>query len=881
MDTTDTNMDLFNQWQGKIVPRAFNPGIVTLSYCVSFIGALSTLELINRRTSPKGVGNHAAVTMGGISIWSMHYLGNRAIEILDGQSQLQIAYSSGFTALSFFVPILVLVPAFVSAGSNKAVSWWRVTIGGSLAGAAVCGMHYLGNNSISNYLCEYSLPNVVGSAIIALVASNVALATFFVFRAAWTQSWWKRVICAIVLAGGVSGMHWVASTGTQYRLVKMTSMDNALSRNVTAIMIICLSIGACLIIASSSIYTARIVRRYATKAKQVTLAAAVFDKHGRILVTPDGLLPLEKITDSFPERSPSDTLTEAHPLFHWMFQATRNWSVLEPLARSTVAHLMALPKNNYDTIDGELKLVDSHGEVIERYDVVFKEMFTAAAYALAEKLKSPMSSLGVLWDHILATGSQGYSGLHRMDLGDEEKVSVRRTSGGHGSLMFVVRVVNNDREAENLQAAGYRFAEPHQVSGYIASSLRLKANEMETHIRSMSRYSRDPHGLIPGVHLGIFGVRARVQSQGFEVLVRSSARNMLPSVMLPLERLDAEQLEFLSRFDRTNTKSMLRMLENATGAKLTPHQKAFSNMLVDALTSLRTQVESGVFDEAMLICKPAELPCNTGAPASPAIRLATANTSDSEVPLPSQTCQMICLRAVIPIHLNATTKAVEFVPLNFFKVHQLMFAGSAYHLAFSRGVHRDIAPVVNTAAAFAVLHTGHPRKTSTSRRGLALFSRRSPSAAVDADGNPVPTSLSRSKSNGAASNRSSSTLKLWPGRHSMEQGAHSADEIDTVAGLGGIMVSQEVTVQVLNDDKVEHTTVPQSPSGWEHVPGIPLIGEASVPIVQHDQTGEIELKPMEHVGGHGGTNVVSSRGDKLGDVRTYVDDLFAICLSQR
>jgi len=46
-------------------------------------------------------------------------------------------------------------------------------------------------------------------------------------------------------------------------------------------------------------YSARVKQRYASKAQQVVLAAAVFDKSGRIMVNPDGLLPSENITDTF------------------------------------------------------------------------------------------------------------------------------------------------------------------------------------------------------------------------------------------------------------------------------------------------------------------------------------------------------------------------------------------------------------------------------------------------------------------------------------------------------------------------------------------------------------------------------------------------------
>lgn len=59
---TDADV-LFEQWKDQIVPRSFNGGFVTLSYVVSLIGAASTLELINRRTAPKGRVNQY-VTLG-------------------------------------------------------------------------------------------------------------------------------------------------------------------------------------------------------------------------------------------------------------------------------------------------------------------------------------------------------------------------------------------------------------------------------------------------------------------------------------------------------------------------------------------------------------------------------------------------------------------------------------------------------------------------------------------------------------------------------------------------------------------------------------------------------------------------------------------------
>jgi NO-binding membrane sensor protein with MHYT domain len=173
-----------------------------------------------------------------------HYIGNRATLLLNGEAELQIAYSAGVTVASFFVPIFVLLIAFFvvtgASTSGNQISWWRVSTAGTLSGSAICGMHYLGNASISNYRCTYLVAFVVASVIIAAVASTVALSLFFVFRSAWTNSWWKRIGCAVVLAGAVSGMHWCAVMGTRFTLVHVNSNRDLSSRNTTVIVTACL-----------------------------------------------------------------------------------------------------------------------------------------------------------------------------------------------------------------------------------------------------------------------------------------------------------------------------------------------------------------------------------------------------------------------------------------------------------------------------------------------------------------------------------------------------------------------------------------------------------------------------------------------------------------
>lgn len=60
-------------------------------------------------------------------------------------------------------------------------------------------------------------------------------------------------------------------------------------------------IGSCLTLLFLAVIGSRSKRQYADRAQQVVLASATFDHEGRLMVTPEGLLPCRKITNSYPE----------------------------------------------------------------------------------------------------------------------------------------------------------------------------------------------------------------------------------------------------------------------------------------------------------------------------------------------------------------------------------------------------------------------------------------------------------------------------------------------------------------------------------------------------------------------------------------------------
>jgi len=180
--------------------------------------------------------------MGGIAVWSMHFIGNRAVVLGNGDPAFQILYSSRYTVISFFLPVAVVFVAFGTTGAvNDNLSIVRLTLGGSLAGLGICGMHYLGQAGISNYDCIHNSICVVGAVVIAILASVGALVIFFVYRNSWNTAWWKRACCGLLLAAAVSGMHWVASIGTYYRLRAIDpDVPVVLSRSLLVVIVVIL-----------------------------------------------------------------------------------------------------------------------------------------------------------------------------------------------------------------------------------------------------------------------------------------------------------------------------------------------------------------------------------------------------------------------------------------------------------------------------------------------------------------------------------------------------------------------------------------------------------------------------------------------------------------
>ncbi|KAL4931598.1 uncharacterized protein BDV17DRAFT_256087 [Aspergillus undulatus] len=584
--------------------------------------------------------------MGGVGIWCMHFIGNRAIVLDNGDDRIQVLYSMSFTGVSFILPVCVLLAAFYAAGTSEKAGYTRILTGGVLTGGSVCGMHYVGQLGISNYKCSYQPGNVAGSAVIAIVASSAALAIFFRWRASWTNRWWRRMVCGCLLALAVSGMHWTAAVGTSYLdHDPSASRGGQLSRTQTVIICSVLACVACGILSACAITASGDHRRLRTQAQQLVLASVFFDPEGRIMVTPHALLPSRKIVDRYIGKTFSDDdLTRTHPAFLWAFRASRNWNLIKevvPYMRDRIelddaAHQRYIAKG-----------VDHEAELNAGFDELFKRHFCVAAHDLAEHVRQPLDDLGMLYDDVLTTSipSSRFS----------RAMGYSRLRAGKGQLMFTVRQLRK-QEASRLAASGFRFATVDNVTALLSDRMNVASGALEVHLKDMRDFAATSRNFEPGVHLTSFITRPTVHDR-FEVLTAKGAGNPLPSKTLRTKRLQASHLELISPMEGWPISTCLDWLDS-NKARSYKEANEFREDLMHAMSSLAISLPPDLNTVSRFSARPFIAPCRS------------TRMSDD------RTCMLLPFCTVGSLSTRVANSDYTFMPLRLFRIQQQVNSGA-------------------------------------------------------------------------------------------------------------------------------------------------------------------------------------------------------------
>ena len=191
---------------GQVLEPSYGVWMVILSFLIAVCGSLMALLCARRMFRRNGeldkaMSISAAVSLGGIGIWSMHFIGMVAYQL-----PVSIAYDVGLTLLSLVAAIVISGIALYLAGRGKQRSRRGGWMAGSiLAAIGVCAMHYLGMYAMNmRAAMEFDVMLVATSAAIAFLAAAAALwLAFHVTRFP------QMIVAALLMGIAVCSMHYV------------------------------------------------------------------------------------------------------------------------------------------------------------------------------------------------------------------------------------------------------------------------------------------------------------------------------------------------------------------------------------------------------------------------------------------------------------------------------------------------------------------------------------------------------------------------------------------------------------------------------------------------------------------------------------------------
>lgn len=193
------------------VTTSYDIGLVALSFAFAVIGSFVALSAAGKLFTNKGRINLSnlltiGVALGGVGVWSMHFIGMLALQMDVGSS-----YSMTETFASMLIAI-VATAASVAIAAKRPDSLPRLLVAGLFLGLSVVAMHYLGMFGLKIYgFITWNMALVGASMLIAVVAATAAL--WLAFNSPTIQ---RRVGASLVMGVAVCAMHYTGMTAADF-----------------------------------------------------------------------------------------------------------------------------------------------------------------------------------------------------------------------------------------------------------------------------------------------------------------------------------------------------------------------------------------------------------------------------------------------------------------------------------------------------------------------------------------------------------------------------------------------------------------------------------------------------------------------------------------
>ena len=192
--------------------------VVAASFFIASFASYVALDLARRvRTPDRGVARTwwacGSVAMG-TGIWCMHFVGMLAFKL-----PIALGYGAAMTLGSWLAAVAVSAVA-LGIASQPHLPWRRLALGAGAMGLGICAMHYVGMAALDMAPgIVWNRPLVAVSAVVAVVASAVALKVFQWFRTGRASG--SRVyqgVAALALGAAICGMHYTGMAAANFPL---------------------------------------------------------------------------------------------------------------------------------------------------------------------------------------------------------------------------------------------------------------------------------------------------------------------------------------------------------------------------------------------------------------------------------------------------------------------------------------------------------------------------------------------------------------------------------------------------------------------------------------------------------------------------------------
>jgi NO-binding membrane sensor protein with MHYT domain len=237
----------------------YNLSLVFLSYVVAVIGSFMALitvrnALVHSIDSRNDLVMLASLCLGGMGIWSMHFIGMLAFSM----PNMNMNYHWGMTAFSLIIGVVVVYVGLAVVSAEK-FNFPKLIMSGVFVGLGVAAMHYTGMLAMQMQAdMQWNWTIIIISIAIAITASIVAL-----WLLLHIKKLWHIVISALVMGVAVCGMHYTGMTAVTFihnsTLPYVEAMsDNALlffSLVIAGINLIIITVSSMVALADSANYS--------------------------------------------------------------------------------------------------------------------------------------------------------------------------------------------------------------------------------------------------------------------------------------------------------------------------------------------------------------------------------------------------------------------------------------------------------------------------------------------------------------------------------------------------------------------------------------------------------------------------------------------------